>query len=175
MLPGLYCCCGPANWAVMTSALLQPQFSCKASRKLGQQQLGIHARFTSSCSSLVPWVPKQSPLLECFRCTRQRHHGPAVLVTAKMDMRVMVKLSVARSSGKLDLSNCGLTEVPAEVCDLRDLQASTCNTPAILCHGSSMLFHQQLSTLPVCILLGKTAKPGAGNGPYYMHSNFCNH
>ena len=56
---------------------------------------------------------------------RQRHRGPAVLATAKMDMRVMVKLSVARSSGKLDLSDCGLTEVPAEVCDLRDLEAST--------------------------------------------------
>lgn len=48
-----------------------------------------------------------------------------MLVTAKMDMRVMIKLSVARSSGKLDLSDCGLTDVPAEVCDLRNLEASS--------------------------------------------------
>lgn len=43
-------------------------------------------------------------------------------VTAKMDMKVMVKLSVARSSGKLDLSNCGLAEVPEELCSIIDLE-----------------------------------------------------
>ncbi|KAL3161282.1 hypothetical protein ABBQ38_009638 [Trebouxia sp. C0009 RCD-2024] len=36
------------------------------------------------------------------------------MVSAAVNMRVMVKLSVAKSSGKLDLSDCGLTEVPAE-------------------------------------------------------------
>ena len=45
-----------------------------------------------------------------------------VLVTAKMDMQVMVKLSVAASSGKLDLSGCNLTEVPPEVCNLKGLE-----------------------------------------------------
>lgn len=39
-----------------------------------------------------------------------------------MDMKIMVKLSVARSSGKLDLSNCGLTEVPEELCSIIDLE-----------------------------------------------------
>ena len=46
----------------------------------------------------------------------------SVVVTAKMDMQVMVKLSVAASSGKLDLSGCNLTEVPPEVCNLRGLE-----------------------------------------------------
>ena len=108
----------------MTFAL-QAQLSWTASRKLGQQQSGVHGSFTSSCTSLVPYITKRAPSLKGSEYTRQRHHGPAVLVTAKMNMRVMVKLSVARSSGKLDLSDCGLTEVPAEVCDLRDLEAST--------------------------------------------------
>ena len=43
-------------------------------------------------------------------------------IVAKMDMQVMVKLSVARSSGKLDLSNCNLTEVPEELCGIVDLE-----------------------------------------------------
>lgn len=107
----------------MTSAL-QAHLSCTASRKLGQQQSGAHASVTSSCTSLLSYTIKRSPLLKGSKYTGRRHHGPAVLVTAKMDMRVMVKLSVARSSGKLDLSDCDLTEVPAEVCDLRDLEAS---------------------------------------------------
>lgn len=107
----------------MVSAL-QPQLSCTASRQLGEQQNGVSAHFTLS-SSRVPLTPKRSPLLDASRYTRQRHSCLAVLVTAKMDMRVMVKLSVAKSSGKLDLSDCGLTEVPPEVCELRNLEAST--------------------------------------------------
>lgn len=44
------------------------------------------------------------------------------MVTAKMNMQVMVKLSVAASSGKLDLSDCNLMEVPPEVCNLKGLE-----------------------------------------------------
>lgn len=39
-----------------------------------------------------------------------------------MDMQLMVKLSVAKSSGKLDLSNFNLTEVPEELCSIVDLE-----------------------------------------------------
>ena len=46
------------------------------------------------------------------------------MVTAKMNMQVMVKLSVAASSGKLDLSDCNLTEVPPEVCNIKGLEVS---------------------------------------------------
>lgn len=99
----------------MASAL-QAQLSSTASKKLGEHQSSV---------SVLSFTPRRSPLLEGSRHTRRRHSSLAMLVTAKMDMRVMVKLSVAKSSGKLDLSDCGLTEVPPEVCDLRDLEAST--------------------------------------------------
>lgn len=52
------------------------------------------------------------------RATRRHSHA----IVAKMDMQVMVKLSVAKSSCKLDLSNCNLTEVPQEVCSIIDLE-----------------------------------------------------
>ena len=110
----------------MTSAL-HAQLSCTVPRKLRRQH-GVHAP-SSSCNSLVSFSPKRSPLLEGHTNGRQRHCGPAVLITAAMNMQVMVKLSVAKSSGKLDLSNCGLKEVPPEVCDLRDLEVNSCIVP----------------------------------------------
>jgi hypothetical protein len=57
------------------------------------------------------------------QCTCTRNLG-LVVVTAKMNMQVMVKLSVAASSGKLDLSDCNLTEVPPEVCNIKGLEVS---------------------------------------------------
>ena len=59
-----------------------------------------------------------------------------VLVTAKMDMQVMVKLSVAASSGKLDLSGYNLTEVPPEVCNLKGLEVCM-----LLVHCSCFCIH----------------------------------
>ncbi len=54
-------------------------------------------------------------------CTRNLR---LLMVTAKVSMQVMVKLSVAASSGKLDLSDCNLTEVPPEVCNIKGLEVS---------------------------------------------------
>lgn len=71
-------------------------------------------------------------------CTRNLR---LAMVTAKMNMQVMVKLSVAASSGKLDLSNCNLTEVPPEVCNLKGLEVSTscCEPYLLLRHMSRRL------------------------------------
>lgn len=54
------------------------------------------------------------------------------MTAAAADMRIMVKLSVASSSGKLDLSDCDLTEVPDAVCNLIDLEVSH------VCEGYSL-------------------------------------
>ena len=63
-------------------------------------------------------------------CTRNLR---LVVVTAKMNMQVMVKLSVAASSGKLDLSDCNLTEVPPEVCNIKGLEVSISCCESCVC------------------------------------------
>ena len=66
------------------------------------------------------------------------------MVTAKMNMQVMVKLSVAASSGKLDLSDCNLMEVPPEVCNLKGLEVSTSCSESMfvaLPHATSTVLH----------------------------------
>lgn len=103
--------------------VLRAQLSCTAPRRLRGQQSG-------NCCTVrpLPLSLRQSPSLEVLKYARkrQRDYGPTPMVSAAVNMRVMVKLSVAKSSGKLDLSDCGLTEVPAEVCNIHDLEAGTC-------------------------------------------------
>ena len=124
-LPALHYCQGwaPASASAM-KIMLQAQLSCVAPRKLREQQTGVYACLPNCCTGSF----RQPKPLHGFKRARQhRHHfGPTLLVSAAVNMRVMVKLSVAKSSGKLDLSDCGLTEVPAEVCNMHDLEAGTC-------------------------------------------------
>lgn len=113
--------------------VLQAQMSCTAPRQLRPQKHGVYACLPNCCTPRpLLFSLRQSPLLDKFEYARQpsRHYGPTLLVSAAVNMRVMVKLSVAKSSGKLDLSDCGLEEVPAEVCNMRDLEAGICIAPA---------------------------------------------
>ena len=133
--------------------MLQAQLSCVAPRKLREQQTGVYACLPNCCTGgtarTLPLIFRQSKALHGFERARQhRHHfGPTLLVSAAVNMRVMVKLSVAKSSGKLDLSDCGLTEVPAEVCNMHDLEAGTCllqvlwNPPVLRQHQAKPDLH----------------------------------
>lgn len=48
------------------------------------------------------------------------------------DRTMIVKLSLARTSGKLDLSWLGLVEIPPAVFELDDLEARLCGCPGIV-------------------------------------------
>lgn len=92
---------------------------------------------SSGLSRLSP-SPKLPNLLNRTHVQPRVPNSRSVVVAAAMNMQVMVKLSVAASSGKLDLSDCGLTEVPPEVCNLKSLEELS-------------LAGNQLRQLPDCI------------------------
>ena len=87
---------------------------------------------SSGLSRLSP-SPKLPNLLNRTHVQPRVPNSRSVVVAAAMNMRVMVKLSVAASSGKLDLSDCGLTEVPPEVCNLKSLEASVVRETHLCC------------------------------------------
>ena len=47
----------------------------------------------------------------------------------------MVKLELALSSGRLDLTDCRLTEIPPEVFEMTDLQVISSAWSIMLMHG----------------------------------------
>ena len=73
-----------------------------------------------------------------------------VLVAAATDMQVRIKLSVAASTDKLDLSSFGLSELPAGVCNLPDLQVNVITVALLHNAAVVLLFNIFLSrTWPV--------------------------
>ena len=96
--------------AKLNAALMHKSSACRASVIQKQSQLfTAGSQRSTSCS--------RSYRLTCT----------AVAGTA--DRRLMVKLSLAQSSGTLDLSEFELETVPVEVCDLTQLEVNTCSTP----------------------------------------------
>lgn len=59
------------------------------------------------------------------------HRVACKAVAGINDRRLMVKLSLAQSSGSLDLSEFELDSVPEEVCSLMQLEVSTIINPDI--------------------------------------------
>lgn len=102
----------------MASALHMQQ-STSALKKLPPQTINKFACVKDFRNSVCP------ERLALLRQPKAIHRSKrsSIMVRAARDIRVMVKLSVAASSGKLDLSDCDLKEVPAEVCNLKDLEA----------------------------------------------------
>ncbi|GMH43494.1 hypothetical protein BSKO_11416 [Bryopsis sp. KO-2023] len=47
---------------------------------------------------------------------------PLVVASAKLDKSLSIKIGLAKSLDRLDLSNCGLTKIPEEVFELEDLR-----------------------------------------------------
>jgi len=99
--------------ARLNAALIYKSSACRASVIQKQSQLfAAGSQRSTSCS--------RSYRLTCT----------AVAGTA--DKRLMVKLSLAQSSGTLDLSEFELETVPEEVCDLTQLEVNTCSTPKFI-------------------------------------------
>jgi Leucine-rich repeat (LRR) protein len=78
-----------------------------------------HSRAFSPSSSLrlTTKTPRQSRNINVVRATAAEETAPPIA-----DATIRVKLSLAEGSGKLDLSECGLTSIPPQVFELTGLE-----------------------------------------------------